>query len=104
MSDDKARFKIHSLDQAVAVHATRKLAATKPQDLVAELRAQGIGTIEDLAKVIVSHAAGAVRGNAYDAEYFPVCYKFTTARPHFGDISREELQGLVREIEAGGVG
>ena len=101
MSDDKARIKLHSLDQAVAVHATRKLAATKPEDLVAQLRAQGIGNIEDLAKTIVSHAAGAVRSNAFDPEYFPVCYKFTTARPHFGDISQEELQGFIREVQAG---
>jgi hypothetical protein len=102
MSEHKHSPKhLHSLDQAVGVLATQKLAAAQPADLVAQFKKQGIGSLDDLAKAIVEQAAGAVRGNAYDAEFFPVCYKFTTARPHFGEISQEDLKQLVDLVQPG---
>ncbi len=102
MTDSKhSKKQLHSLDEAVGVLATRKLAAAQPADLVAQFKKQGIGSLDDLAKAIVEQAAGAVRGNAYDPEVFPVCYKFTTARPHFGDISQEDLQQLVDLVKPG---
>jgi hypothetical protein len=95
---------LHSLNQAVGAYATRKLAASKPADLVAQFRQQGIGSLEDLAAAIVEQANGAVRGTLADPEYYPVCYKFTTAKPNLGDISQVELQQFTQFVEKQEIG
>jgi hypothetical protein len=108
MSDNKevARPKqhLHSINQAVGAYASRKLAASKPADLVAQFRQQGIGSLDDLAVAIVEQANSAVRGTLVDPEYYPVCYKFTTAKPNFGEISQAELQQFVQFVERAEIG
>jgi hypothetical protein len=91
MSDKKTAF--HSLDQAVGAFAQQKLSGLKAEDLLRELRQQGIGSLEDLVKKTVETVhAGSQRGfNADDDLFHTYCYKFTTYRPHFDPKDVQEF-------------
>jgi hypothetical protein len=89
----KKAAKSISLDNAVGGAALKKLAAKKPEQLLAEFKEQGITSLEDLAKDIVASAKSASRagGVAFDDEIFGVCYKFTSYRPVFDQAKFKEI-------------
>jgi len=101
MSKEKAQ----SLDHAVRVHAAKKLASSKPEHILAQLRRHGIGSLEDLAAKVVENASRAVQsggGLSYDDEIPMVCYKFSTFRPVVGlpDLE-QELTSLIAQVQGG---
>ena len=89
--------KFHSVDQVARAQAQEKLSQMSADDLLRSLRAQGIGSLEDLAQATVE----AVRTTASSSggrgslvlldDVLPYCYKFTTARPFFNE---DVLRGL----------
>jgi|GEM_PF-4225265 hypothetical protein len=91
MSDKKTAF--HSLDQAVGAFAQQKLSGLKAEDLLRELRQQGIGSLEDLVKKTVEtvHAGSQRGGFTLDDDLIHYCYKFTTYRPHFDPKDIQEF-------------
>lgn len=92
--------KNRSLDQAIAKAAVTKLASKSPDQVLKEFREQGIGSLEDLAKLVVQTAKSASRGSAvaFDPELFPVCYKFTTARPRLSDQDIRTVTNALKEV------
>jgi len=95
MADKRTAF--HSLDQAVGAFAQHKLSGLKAEDLLRDLRQQGIGSLEDLVKKTVETVhAGAQHGFALDDDLFHTyCYKFTTYRPHFKPQDAQEFENFV---------
>ena len=86
-----------TLTSAISAAALKKVAKKSPQSFVAELEEQGISSLEDLAKAVIRAAGSASRaGVAFDAEDFPICYKFTTYRPIF---NRVDLDKIVNQID-----
>jgi hypothetical protein len=96
------KVKVHSLDQAVSIHATRRLAGSKPDQLLAQLKQQGIGNLEDLVHQVIANAATVSRGSlgALDDDVPMVCYKFTSFRPVFNTVTPEELNQFVGEVRS----
>jgi hypothetical protein len=97
MSDKKTSF--HSLDQAVGAFAQYKLRGLKEEDLLRELRQQGIGSLEDLVKKTVEtvHAGSQRAGFTLDDDLLHYCYKFTTYRPHFDPQDGQEFGEFVNK-------
>ena len=93
----------HSLDHAIGTAALETLAKMKPEEFVASLKKQGIGSLEDLAARSVETARSAVQaGNlAFDPEVFGVCYKFSAYRPHFGTTVINQVVNIVKQEIAG---
>jgi hypothetical protein len=89
-----------SLEAAHSSTALKTIASKSVDQVVKELREQGIGSLEDLAKAVVSTAKSASRGSAvaFDPEMFPVCYKFTTARPHFSDADIKNFTAGLKQL------
>src|SRR4051812_11507028 len=86
-----------TLGDAISKAALRKISKKTTGQFVAELREQGISSLEDLANAVISTAkAGAGRTVAFDAEDFPICYKFTTMRPRF---DKNTLDEIVNQID-----
>jgi hypothetical protein len=95
--------KEQSLDHAVRVLAANKLASSKPEHILAQLKKHGIGTLEQLAAKVVENASRAVQGAssaAYDDDIPMVCYRFSSYRPVVGVPELEqnvaELGALIR--------
>lgn len=87
-----------SLDHAVRVLAAKKLASSKPDQILAQLRKHGIGDLETLAAKVVENASRAVQGAtsaAYDDDIPMVCYRFSSYRPV---VSVPELEQNVAEL------
>lgn len=98
--------KAQSLDHAVRTLAARKLAAAKPEDVLAQLRRHGIGSLEDLAAKVVSNATSALQSGSaasFDDDIPMVCYKFSSFRP-VRDIAalENEVAELSASLRAGG--
>jgi hypothetical protein len=89
--------------------AAKKLASSKPADILAQLKRHGIGNLEGLAAKVVENASHAVRSGgaaSYDDDIPMVCYKFSSYRPV---VDLQELEREVTELGAlirggGGVG
>jgi hypothetical protein len=103
--------KEQSLDHAVRLLAARKLASSKPEQILAQLRKHGIGNLEELAAKVVENASRAVQSGAsasYDDDIPMVCYKFSSYRPVVGLPELEqnvaELGALIRSGGAVGGG
>ncbi len=85
------------LEQAVRAAAVKNIASKSTDQILREFRDQGIGSLEDLAKNIVTSAKSAGRSSAaFDDEIFGVCYKFTTYRPHF---SNQDITNVVNAVK-----
>jgi len=95
--------KAQSLDHAVRLLAAKKLASSKPEQILAQLQRQGIGSLEDLARKVVDNAASVVQSASasYDDDIPMVCYKFSSYRPVVGlpELEHEvnELAGFIRQ-------
>jgi hypothetical protein len=101
------RVKVQSLDQAVRIQAAKKLAAAKPEDILAQLKKHGIGNLEELARQVVANASRAVQSGvaaSWEDDIPMVCYKFTSYRPVVDPKALEqelaELTALVKEGSA----
>ncbi len=101
--------KAQSLDHAVRVLAAKKLASSKPEQILAQLKRNGIGSLDDLAAKVVENATRSVQGGAsasYDDDIPMICYKFSTFRPVLGvsELEQEvaDLGAFVRGGAAGG--
>jgi hypothetical protein len=98
-----SRSKAQSLDHAVRLLAAKKLASSKPEQILAQLQRQGIGSLEDLARKVVDNAASVVQSASasYDDDIPMICYKFSSFRPVVGlpELEREvsELGEFVRQ-------
>jgi hypothetical protein len=85
-----------TLSSAVSKAALKKISTKSSEQFVADLKEQGINSLEDLANVLITTArSGSRSGLAFDPEDFPICYKFTTYRPRF---DQRELQEIVNQI------
>jgi len=98
-----SKAKAQSLDHAVRTLAAEKLASSKPEHILAQLKRHGIGSLDDLAAKVVENAARSVQSGAsasYDDDIPMICYKFSTFRPVItvGELEQEvaELGALVR--------
>jgi predicted ATPase len=92
------RVKVQSLDQAVRVLAVKKLAAAKPEALLAQLKKHGIGNLEELARQVVANASRAVQSGvaaSWEDDIPMICYKFSSYRPL---VDPKELQQEVAEL------
>jgi hypothetical protein len=87
----------HSLDHAISSVALSTLAKMTPADFVAQLKRQGIKGLDDLAthSLATARAASEAGQFALDPEVFGVCYKFTTARPHFDENTISQVINIV---------
>ncbi len=101
------KVKVQSLDQAVRIVAAKKLAAAKPEELLAQLKKHGIGNLEDLARQVVANASRAVQSGvaaSWDDDIPMVCYKFSSFRPLVDPKALQqeaaELTALVKEGSA----
>lgn len=94
--------KRRSLEQAHSSAALKTIASKSVDQLVKEFREQGIGSIEDLAKAVITTAKSGSRGlgsaAAFDPELFPICYKFTTARPPFNDQDIKTFNSALKQV------
>jgi hypothetical protein len=72
-----------TIDEAISNAALKTLAQMKPEAFVAQLKARGITSLDDLAKNTIATAKGALNSglSEVDPEVFGVCYKFTV-QPH----------------------
>ena len=86
-----------SIEQAIRTAAVKDLASKSTNQILREFKDQGIGTLEDLAKNIVSSAKSEGRSSAaFDEEIFGVCYKFTTYRPHF---TNQDITNVINVVK-----
>src|ERR1700694_948473 len=95
-----AKDKVQSLDHAVRTLAARKLASSKPEQILAQLRRHGIGSLEDLAAKVVENASRSVQSGSsasFEDDIPMICYKFTSFRPV---VSVQELEQQVTELGA----
>ena len=91
-----------SLEQAIRTAAVKNLASKSTNQILREFKDQGIGSLEDLAKNIVTSAKSAGRSSAaFDEEIFGVCYKFTTYRPHFNNQDITNVVNVVKNSFGG---
>lgn len=90
--------KTSSVEQAVSRVAIEKIASKSTADILKELKDQGIGSLDDLAKALVTSAKSASKSGvaAFDDEIFGVCYKFTTYRPRF---SAADIRTITENLE-----
>jgi len=87
-----------TLNAAVSKAALTKISKKTSDQFVADLKEQGITSLEDLAQaVIVSARSGLRSGLAFDPEDFPICYKFTSYRPRFDQRVLREITELVQQ-------
>ncbi|HMH41894.1 MAG TPA: hypothetical protein VK557_00300 [Pyrinomonadaceae bacterium] len=91
-----------SLEQSIRAAAVKNLASKSTAQILREFKDQGITSLEDLAKNIVTSAKGAGASAAFDDEIFGVCYKFTTYRPHFGTKDITNVINVVKNTTAFG--
>jgi hypothetical protein len=102
-----SREKVRTLDQAVRISAAQRLAGSKPEQILSQLKRHGIGNLEDLARAVVENAAKAVQGGvsaAYDDDVPMVCYKFSSFRPVVGLPEIEQEWNQVNTVIRGGGG
>ena len=86
-----------SLEQAIRTAAVKNLASKSTNQILREFKDQGIGSLEDLAKNIVTSAKSAGRSSAaFDEEIFGICYKFTTYRPHF---TNQDITNVINVVK-----
>jgi hypothetical protein len=86
-----------SLDDTVGAYAQQEIAQMKPEQLVEELKRQGINSLDDLAKSAIAAVRAAGNGGAgalYEDAIDLICYKFTTYRPH--PFTRDELRDFTQ--------
>ena len=87
-----------TLGNAISNVALKKISKKSSTQFVAELREQGITSLEDLASAVISAAKSGLGGTvAFDPEDFPICYKFTSYRPRF---DQNILTDIVGQIDA----
>ncbi len=92
----------HVVDKAVSYAAKRRLASAKPEQLLADLKRQGIGDLNALVAKTIEVAGASLSGSAFDEDIPMYCYKFTTYRPVFGPVVEgdpEQFTVAAREIE-----
>jgi hypothetical protein len=90
------------VDKAVSHAAKRKLASAQPDQLLADLRSQGIGDLNALVTKTIEAANRSLAGGALDDEINQYCYKFTTYHPVFGTIVEgdpEQFAAAAKQIE-----
>jgi len=95
-----AKDKVQSLDHAVRTLAARKLASSQPEQILAQLKRHGIGSLEDLAAKVVENASRSVQSGSsasFEDDIPMICYKFTSFRPV---VSVQELEQQVTELGA----
>jgi hypothetical protein len=86
-----------TLNKAISEAALKKITSKSTDHFVEQLKEQGIGSLEDLAKALIETArSGLHSGIAFDPEDFPICYKFTTYRPRF---DQTKLENIVSQID-----
>jgi hypothetical protein len=84
--------RMETLNMAISHAALKKIADKSPESFVTQLKEQGIGSLEDLAKSMIETArSGSRSGIAFDDEWFGICYKFTTYRPRFDTARLREI-------------
>ena len=88
-----------SLDRAIGIVAINRVAQTKPEEFLAELKKQGINTLEDLVAKTLETARTAARqgGVEFDEELHEICYKFTMYRPHFSDQDINQIINVAKQ-------
>lgn len=87
-----------TLGDAISKVALTKISKKSSTQFVAELREQGITSLEDLANAVISAAKSGLGSTvAFDPEDYPICYKFTTYRPRF---DQDILTDIVGQIDA----
>jgi len=87
-----------SLENALGTAALNTLAKMTPAEFLANLKRHGINSLEDLANHSLATARAATEAGRFvvDPEEFGVCYKFSTARPHFAQDTIKEVVNLVQ--------
>jgi hypothetical protein len=87
-----------AIDESISSAALKNLSNMSANDFVKHLATRGIHSLEDLAKVSIGTAKGALQGGLafVDPDLFPVCYKFTV-KPHV--LETEELNKIDALIE-----
>jgi hypothetical protein len=86
-----------TLNRAISEAALKKISRKSPDHFVKQLKEQGIGSLEDLAKALIETASSGLQSAiAWDPEDFPICYKFTTYRPRFDPT---KLENIVSQID-----
>ena len=63
MYGEEKKQTVNSLDGAVRSYAQQKLMRMDEQELLASFKEQGVGSMEDLARVLVAHMQAAGRGS-----------------------------------------
>ena len=88
-----------SLDRAIGIVAINRVAQTKPEEFLAELKKQGINNLEDLVSATLESARTAARrgGLEFDDELHEICYKFTMYRPHFSDQDINQIINVAKQ-------
>ncbi len=91
-----ARAKRETIQTALSKAALQKVANKDVEQMMEEFRKQGVTSLEDLSKQLIASARAGLRGGlAFDAEDFPICYKFTTYRPVFDQRILTEVVGEI---------
>ena len=87
-----------TLNKAISEAALKKIASKSPDHFVKQLKEQGIGSLEDLAKALIETASSGLGSRiAWDPEDFPICYKFTSYRPHFDPTQLERVVSQINQ-------
>jgi len=92
-------LKIHSLDQAAGAFAATKLSEAKPAELLASLRRQGIGSLDDLVNATIKAAQEGRRSGSFsDDDFVGYCYKFMSYRPIFNQVTEGDLNQFNQQV------
>jgi hypothetical protein len=88
-----------SLNHALNNAAIHRVARTKPEDMLADLKKQGVHSLEELVQktLEVARATASNASAALDDEVLPYCYKFTSYRPHFSEQDISEIVNLANK-------
>ncbi len=91
--------KNQNLNAALSAAALEDIANTSPKQFVAELKEQGIDSLETLAKNLIATARERSASGALTYFEYDICYKFTRYRPRWDDSA---VQKFADEIIHGG--
>ncbi len=86
-----------TLDSAIAKAALKKIASESPKQFVAELNEQGITSLEDLAKMVITSARDSYKAGNYMQFEEGICYKHTKPGPPIKDKILKDIVGQINK-------
>src|SRR5262245_41980889 len=104
MSTSGHAQKVNSLTAAVQAQAQQKLLRMSDKDMLASLKQQGIGSLEDLASKLVAHIQSIVKAGStitWDDGGAQICYPYMTYRPHFDKEVLKDFETFARGMVGG---